>query len=223
MSEVLLDPQAIALSLRRMAAEIAERGRRAPSSRGDVPIIVGIRRGGDPLAKRLAAFVGELTGETPKVGAVDVTLYRDDAATALPNPRIGPSRIPVAIDGRRVILVDDVLHTGRTIRAALDALLDFGRPRAVELAVLIDRGGRELPIAATYVGLEVDLAKGKRVEVMVKKKGPAEGDDEPWAIVVASPPVPAPSGSTRGSVATHASPSIVGDASEPDPGKEGAQ
>ncbi|HTJ85461.1 MAG TPA: bifunctional pyr operon transcriptional regulator/uracil phosphoribosyltransferase PyrR [Polyangiaceae bacterium] len=206
MSEVLLDPQAIALSLRRMAAEIVERGRRDRESAGEQPVIVGIRRGGDTLAKRLAALVGELAGEAPKVGAVDITLYRDDAATALPNPRIGPSRIPVSIDGRRVILVDDVLHTGRTIRAALDALMDFGRPRAIELAVLVDRGGRELPIAATYVGLDVDLAKDKRVEVMVKKKGPAEGDDEPWAILVPRPPVPMASPSSRGAAPPGAPP-----------------
>ncbi len=201
MSEVLLEPAAVALSLRRMAGEILERGRLLRPPASELPVIVGIRRGGDPLAKRIAGFIAEIAGEAPPLGAVDITLYRDDASTALPNPKIGPSRVPVALDGRRVVLVDDVLHTGRTIRAALDALMDFGRPRSIELAVLVDRGGRELPIEPTYAGLKIDVDSDKRVEVMVKKKGPTEGDDEPWAILVASPPLPVPAASTRGAVA----------------------
>lgn len=195
MSEVLLDPTAIDLALQRMAAEIVERGR---SSSGviDAPVLVGIRRGGEPFARRLSHKIGALianadrSGRTtvessrPPVGAVDITLYRDDAATALPNPRIGPSRIPVSIDKRRVILVDDVILTGRTIRAAFDALFDFGRPSRVELATLIDRGGRELPIQPDYVGQRTTVPDGRRVEVILKRLGPNDDDDEPWALLV---------------------------------------
>lgn len=187
MSRVLLDPTAIGLSIRRIAAEIAERGR-ATGRGGESPILVAIRRGGSPFAKRIAAHVEELVGVRPAVGAVDITLYRDDASTHLPSPRIGPSHIPVAIDRRWVILVDDVISTGRTIRAALDAVLDFGRPRRIELAVLVDRGGRELPIQPDYVGLSRDIAAEARVEVVMKRVGPLEGDEEPWALLV--PPNP---------------------------------
>jgi pyrimidine operon attenuation protein / uracil phosphoribosyltransferase len=181
---VLLDPPAVALALKRMAGEIVER--RGVSERP--PFIIGIRRGGDPLAKRIAGFAAELLPEPPPVGVVDITLYRDDAATALPNPRIGPSRISGSIDGRRVVLVDDVLHTGRTIRAAFDALFDFGRPRVIELCVLIDRGGRELPIQPDYVGLRTEVPAGQRVEVISKRVGPAADDEAPWAMLVPRSP-----------------------------------
>src|SRR6185369_2856774 len=127
--------------------------------------IVGIRRGGEPLAALLASLLLESEGIKPDVGAVDITLYRDDAATALPNPRIGPSHIPFSVDGRRIILIDDVLYTGRTIRAAVDALLDYGRPRRIELVVLVDRGGRELPIQADYAVRTVEIEAAQRVEV----------------------------------------------------------
>lgn len=173
MPDVLLDPTAVARGLRRVAGEIAERGQGVK----DV-CLVGIRRGGEPIATRLAALIGEIEGTTPPVGSVDITLYRDDAATALPNPRIGPSRIPFSVDSRRVILVDDVLYTGRTIRAAFDALLDYGRPRRIELVVLVDRGGRELPIQPDYAVRTVEVAAGGRVEVV-------ERDGELWAEVSA--------------------------------------
>ena len=117
-------------------------------------------------------------------GAVDITLYRDDAATALPNPKIGPSKLP-SVDGKRVVLVDDVLHTGRTIRAALDAVLDFGRPKIIELAVLVDRGGRELPIQPDYTGMKIEVGATERVELVWKRTGPGPDDEEPWAIRVA--------------------------------------
>ncbi len=194
MSEVLLDPAGVADCLARISAEIAERAR---GDEGPL-LLVAIRRGGDPLATRIARKIEAAAGPTIPVvlGSVDVTLYRDDAATALPNPRIGPSRIPVALEGRRVVLVDDVLHTGRTIRAALDAVLDYGRPRRIELAVLVDRGGRELPIQPDYVGLRVEVPTGRRVEVVGKRTGPEPGDVEPWAIVV---PAPAAAPSQRSS------------------------
>lgn len=189
MSEVLLDPTGVGECLARISAEIAERAR---DDEGPL-VLVAIRRGGDPLATRIAQAIEAIGGASIRVviGAVDVTLYRDDAATALPNPRIGPSRIPVPIEGRRVVLVDDVLHTGRTIRAAFDAVLDYGRPRRIELAVLVDRGGRELPIQPDYVGLRVDVPTGRRVEVVGKRVGPEPGAVEPWAIVVPSPAPPA--------------------------------
>jgi len=102
---------------------------------------------------------------------VDITLYRDDAATALPNPRIGPSTMPCSLEGKTVVLVDDVVYTGRTIRAALDALLDYGRPRRIELAALVDRGGRELPIQPDYVVREIDVTDSERVDVVASPNG----------------------------------------------------
>ena len=172
--EALLDPAAIGRGLRRIALQIAERGRGI-----DDLALIGIRRGGEPLAKRLAALLLELEGHAPPVGAVDITLYRDDAATALPNPRIGPSHISFPVDGRRIVLIDDVIYTGRTIRAALDAVLDYGRPQRIELVALVDRGGRELPIHPDYIVRAVDLAPGQRIDV-VERAG------ELWALVTAA-------------------------------------
>ncbi len=157
----LLDSVGIQRALRRIAHEIVER------DRGERLLLVGIRSAGVPLAARLGRFLVE-TGELPThaEGAIDITLYRDDAATALPKPEVGLTEIPGhTLEGRRVILVDDVLYTGRTIRAALDALMDYGRPRAVELAVLIDRGHRELPIQPDYVGLRVETARTEEIRV----------------------------------------------------------
>lgn len=158
---VLLDADSVERSLRRMAGEIAERTRGTQDL-----MLVGIRRGGVPLAERLAGYLRELEGAEVARGNVDITFYRDDAATRLPNPRIGPSDIPGSLDGRHVILVDDVLFTGRTVRAALDALLDYGRPRRVELLVLVERSGRELPIRADYVGKSAELDGEQRVDVV---------------------------------------------------------
>jgi pyrimidine operon attenuation protein / uracil phosphoribosyltransferase len=187
MSEALLDPTAIARGLRRVAVEIAERGRGVKDL-----ALVGIRRGGVPLAARLAELLLEIEGTAPPVGALDITLYRDDAATALPNPRIGPSHIPFPVEGRRIVLVDDVLYTGRTIRAAVDALLDYGRPRRIELVVLVDRGGRELPIQPDYVVRTVEIEASRRVEVV-------ERNSELWAVIVTTatashPPPPTAEG-----------------------------
>ncbi len=173
MSEALLDPTAIGRGLRRVAVEIAERGRGV----GDLAL-VGIRRGGEPIAARLATLLHEIEGTRPLVRSVDITLYRDDAATALPNPRIGPSHIPFPVDGRRIILVDDVLYTGRTIRAAVDALLDYGRPRRIELVVLVDRGGRELPIQADYAVRTIELEAARKVEV-VEREGSSTRSSSP--------------------------------------------
>ena len=134
--------------------------------------LIGIRRGGVPLSARLADEIARAEGVAPPVGTVDITLYRDDAATALPNPKIGPSDIPFDVNGRHVVLVDDVLQSGRTVRAALECLQDHGRPARVWLAVLCDRGGRELPVAPDFVGKTVDVEKGRRLEVWIDAAGP---------------------------------------------------
>ncbi len=159
--DVLVAPEAVADGLERIAKEIIDR------EPNEEVFLIGIRRGGEPVAQFLARAIGRRTGRIVKLGSVDITLYRDDAATALPSPRIGPSHVPFDIQGKRVVLVDDVLYTGRTIRAALDALLDFGRPRRIELCVIADRGGRELPIQPDYIVAHTEVGEGRRVEVTV--------------------------------------------------------
>jgi pyrimidine operon attenuation protein/uracil phosphoribosyltransferase len=164
--ELVLDAQAIALIIRRMAAEILER------TRGTRKLgLVGVRRGGVPIAARLAAEIADVEQRTVPVGAIDIALYRDDAASALPDPKLGPSEIDYAIDGWDVVLIDDVLHTGRTIRAGIDALLDYGRPRRIWLAVLCDRGGRELPIAPDFAGCQVQVPSGHVLDVVADGGG----------------------------------------------------
>jgi pyrimidine operon attenuation protein/uracil phosphoribosyltransferase len=158
---VLLDAASLKRGLTRVAGQIVERHQGSTGL-----VLVGIRRGGVPVAERLRACLERIEpGEVP-MGTVDITLYRDDAASALPNPRIGASQIPVPLDGRRVLLVDDVVGTGRTVRAALDALLDYGRPRSVELMAVVDRGGRELPIQPDYCIQAVRVELEERVDVM---------------------------------------------------------
>ncbi len=151
--QVLLDESAVGLRWKEVAAEIDDVVER--------PAVVAIRRGGVALASELVRILGDVDH-----GSVDIALYRDDAATALPDPKIGPSVIPFDVVGRDIVLVDDVLQTGRSVRAAIDALLDYGRPRRIWLAALVDRGGRELPIAADFVGFvrTVDPKKRLRVE-----------------------------------------------------------
>ena len=158
MAERLLSSDDLGRVLHRLAAEIAER---VPHAAG----LVGIRRGGVPAAQRIARLLGEAEARTVPVGAIDIALYRDDAAIAPPDPKIGPSRVEFEVEGKDVILVDDVLMTGRTVRAAIDSLMDYGRPRRIWLAVLVDRGGRELPIAADFVGRVLDAPRGKKVLV----------------------------------------------------------
>lgn len=157
---VLFDHEAIARTLRRLALEIVD------ATRGTERLaLVGIRRGGVPIAARLASLIAESEGKSVPVGALEIALYRDDAATAIPDAKIGPSHVDFDVNGRDVVLVDDVLQTGRTVRAAIDGLLDYGRPRRIWLAVLFDRGGRELPVAADFVGRVVDLADGEKLSV----------------------------------------------------------
>lgn len=136
--------------------------------------IVGIQSRGVPLARRLAAAISG-KGRSLPVGSLDITLYRDDLSTIGTRPLIKATDIPFSIDGRTVVLVDDVLFTGRTIRSALDELVDFGRPARIELAVLIDRGHRELPIQADYVGLRVETTRNETVDVRLKE---TDGADE---------------------------------------------
>jgi len=163
---VLIDPESAARGIRRMAGQIVERAGGAQSL-----ALIGIRRGGVPLAAKLAEHIAELEHLQVPVGAVDIALYRDDAASALPKPQIGRSEIPFEVEGRRIVLVDDVLYTGRTTRAALDALLDYGRPKKIELAVLIDRGGRELPIQPDFVVRITDIPATDRVDVLCDATG----------------------------------------------------
>jgi pyrimidine operon attenuation protein/uracil phosphoribosyltransferase len=158
----LLDSAGIVRALKRIAHEIVERN----AAVGEV-VLVGIRTEGVPLAERLAGFVAD-AGGTAKVGAIDITLYRDDVFEGLPKPEVGSTTLPGnSAAGKTIILVDDVLYTGRTIRAALDAVMDFGRPRAVQLAVLVDRGHRELPIQPDYVGLKVETTRQNSVKVIL--------------------------------------------------------
>lgn len=160
----ILDGRAMDRTLRRMADEIVEL-----NDGTDDLIIVGIQRRGVQLAARIVASINEREGVDVPNGALDITLYRDDLQTVGPRPVVGPTNLPWAIDGKCVVIVDDVLYTGRTVRAALDELADFGRARRIALAVLIDRGGRELPIQPDVVGKTVKLASGGRVDVMVKE------------------------------------------------------
>ncbi len=161
----LLDPDAAKRGLHRLAGELLER------HRGDAVVLVGVRRGGVPVARAVGRGLQELGGLSVSQGTVDITLYRDDAATALPNPRIGPSEIPCSLEGKVVVLCDDVVFTGRTVRAAIDALMDYGRPSRIELLALVDRGGRELPIQPDYVVSTSAIAPGERVEVLESDEG----------------------------------------------------
>jgi pyrimidine operon attenuation protein/uracil phosphoribosyltransferase len=159
---IVLDADRIGRTLARIAHEIVERNRGVEEL-----AFVGIRRRGVPLARRLAAQVTQITGVDVPVGALDITLYRDDLMRhALDaQPVVGSTDIRFTIDDKRILLVDDVLYTGRTIRAALDALLEFGRPKSIQLVVLVDRGHRELPIKADYVGKNLPTSPAQSVQV----------------------------------------------------------
>jgi pyrimidine operon attenuation protein/uracil phosphoribosyltransferase len=164
----ILDATGIARALRRMAIEMAEK----IGHDGDPLYLVGVRTGGAYLAARLAELIraqGDIP--SPTLGAVDITLYRDDVFRGLPKPEIGPTELPESVEGRTVVLVDDVLFTGRTIRAAMDVIADYGRPRAERLAVLVDRGRRELPIQPDFVGAAVQTSDTESVRVMLKERG----------------------------------------------------
>jgi pyrimidine operon attenuation protein/uracil phosphoribosyltransferase len=155
----ILDAEQMARVIRRMAGEIVERNRGVAGL-----MLVGIRTRGVPLAEAIAQEIERMEGHPVPLGALDIGLYRDDLATA-PQPRVQNTHLPLPVDGRVVVLCDDVLFTGRTVRAALDHLADYGRPRAVQLAVLVDRGHRELPIQADVVGKTVPTSRDEQIEV----------------------------------------------------------
>jgi pyrimidine operon attenuation protein/uracil phosphoribosyltransferase len=161
----LMDAGRMARTLARIAHEILERH---PDMKGLA--LVGVRSRGVPLARRLARRLEEAAGNTPPVGALDITLYRDDFTTLAAQPITRGTDIPFSIDARTVVLVDDVLFTGRTVRAALDQLIDFGRPARIELAVLVDRGHRELPIRADYAGKTMTTAREEVVQVLLEEE-----------------------------------------------------
>jgi pyrimidine operon attenuation protein/uracil phosphoribosyltransferase len=154
---MIMDAQAIRRALIRVAHEIIEKNKGITDL-----ILVGIRTRGVPLAERLASEIEKIEGLRVPVGILDITLYRDDLSTLSYQPIVHQTQIPVDINGKTVVLVDDVLYTGRTVRAALGAIIDIGRPKTIQLAVLIDRGHRELPIRADYVGKNVPTS-GKEV------------------------------------------------------------
>ncbi len=170
----VMDAAGIARALSRLASEIVERNRGTKDL-----LLVGIRRRGVPLAERIADRIEQLEGQRPATGQLDITLYRDDLSTVGPRPVVNKTDIPADVTDSAIVLVDDVLYTGRTVRAALDELVDFGRPRIVELAVLIDRGHRELPIQADYVGKQVQTTDSEIVKVMLK-----DYDEEEQVVVV---------------------------------------
>jgi pyrimidine operon attenuation protein/uracil phosphoribosyltransferase len=166
----ILDKEGIDKSLKRIAHEIVEND----ADLGNTALI-GIKNRGAYVAERLADRIKEIAGTLPEVGALDITLYRDDLTQVSEQPIVHSTEITFNIDKKRVILVDDVLYTGRTIRCALDALVDFGRPSKIQLAVLIDRGHRELPIRADYVGKNVPTSVKELVEVRLAE---SDGKDE---------------------------------------------
>ena len=169
---VVMDADRIGRTLARIAHEILERNKGV-----DDLALIGVRSRGVPLARRLAKRLHEITGHEVPTGALDITLYRDDLMRHAvgPQPVVRRTEIPFSIDGRKILLVDDVLYTGRTIRAALDALIDFGRPRAIQLVVMVDRGHRELPIKADYVGKNLPTSPSESVQVHLTE---IDGRDE---------------------------------------------
>ena len=167
----LLDASHMQRVMRRMAGEIVERNRGVEGL-----LLIGIRTRGVPLAEFLVREIERMEGKKPAYGILDITLYRDDLSTIAQQPVVKESRLPDGLEGRRVVLCDDVLFTGRTIRAALDALMDYGRPKAVQLAVLIDRGHRELPIHADYVGETVRTTTSEVIKVRYAATDDGEED-----------------------------------------------
>ncbi len=169
---VVMDADRVGRTLARIAHEILERNRGI-----DEVALIGIRTRGAPIAKRLAQSIQKISGHEVPTGTLDITLYRDDLMRHAvgPQPLVRSTAIPFSIDDKHIILVDDVLYTGRTIRAALDALIDFGRPRSIQLVVLVDRGHRELPIKADYVGKNLPTSLSQSVQVHLAE---IDGRDE---------------------------------------------
>jgi len=168
--KVVMDADGIDRSLTRIAYELLEKNKGIEDM-----VLVGIQTGGVFLAERLKKKISRIEGAEIPIGVLDITLYRDDLRTSNKKPRMGKTDIPFSLDNRKVILIDDVLFTGRTIRAAMDALIDFGRPKLIQLAVLIDRGHRELPIRADFVGKNLPSSLWEAVTVSLQEKS---GRDE---------------------------------------------
>ena len=173
---VVMVAEQVARTITRIAHEIVERHRTL-----DELALIGVRTRGVPIARRLSGVLQDITGNDVPTGALDITLYRDDLMrqTVGPQPLLRETQIPFSIDDRRILLVDDVLYTGRTVRAALDALVDFGRPRSIQLVVLVDRGHRELPIKADYVGKNFPTSPKQSVRVKLIE---VDGIDEIQAV-----------------------------------------
>ena len=169
---VVMDADRIGRTLTRIAHEILERNKGV-----DELALVGVRTRGVPIARRIARSLKEIVGQDIPTGALDITLYRDDLMRQQvgPQPLVRRTEIPFSIDNRKILLVDDVLYTGRTTRAALDALIDFGRPKNIQLIVLVDRGHRELPIKADYVGKNLPTSPEESVQVRLQE---SDGSDE---------------------------------------------
>jgi len=160
----IMDGEKIRRALTRIAHEIIERNRTAENL-----VLIGIRRRGVPLAERLAKIIKEIEGVSLPMGMLDITLYRDDLTTLGYQPVVHKTEVPFSITGKRVILVDDVLYTGRTVRAALDALIDLGRPDNIQLAVMVDRGHRELPVRADFIGKNLPTSLRELVAVHLEE------------------------------------------------------
>jgi pyrimidine operon attenuation protein/uracil phosphoribosyltransferase len=170
----ILDSDRMRRMIDRMAHEIAEKQKDLSEL-----ALIGIRTRGVPLAQRLAARLSTLVKQNFPVGTLDITLYRDDLSTVAPQPLLKKTEIDFDLNGRTVLLCDDVLYTGRTIRAAMDGVIDLGRPRAIRLSVLIDRGHRELPIEANYVGKTVPTSSREVIQVLFEE---TDGADEVWIL-----------------------------------------
>ncbi|MCL2766632.1 MAG: bifunctional pyr operon transcriptional regulator/uracil phosphoribosyltransferase PyrR [Peptococcaceae bacterium] len=166
----ILDQDGIRRSLIRIAHEILERNKGVENL-----VLIGVRRRGVPLARRLAERILSIEGSIVPVGILDITLYRDDLTTLAHQPLVRSTEIPFPVSGKKIVLVDDVIHTGRTIRAALDAIIDLGRPEVIQLAVLVDRGHRELPIRPDYTGKNVPTSGKESVLVQVTEIDGCDG------------------------------------------------
>jgi pyrimidine operon attenuation protein/uracil phosphoribosyltransferase len=173
-----MDAESISRALTRIAHEILER-----NTNVERLALVGIRNRGVPLANRLAALLEELEGHCPDIGILDINLYRDDLSLIADHPILRKTEIQFQVDGAKIVLIDDVLFTGRTIRAALEGLLDLGRPDWIQLAVLVDRGHREVPIRADYVGKNIPTSRVEQVEVRLIE---SDGSDE--VLLLNAPP-----------------------------------
>ena len=160
----IIDAEGLRRIITRIAHEIVERNKGTQDL-----VLVGVRRRGVPLAARIAARIAEFEKTQVPQGSLDITLYRDDLSTVGPQPVVGGTEMPVDLAGKVVVLVDDVLYTGRTVRAAMDAIMDIGRPRTIQLAVIVDRGHRELPVRADFVGKNVPTSKREIIGVRVSE------------------------------------------------------